>query len=436
MRTLFSLIFLVTTLLLLGGCGGGQPSSSLRGVHGSATFTVVWPSLSRLSASGRLIPAAANSITVSIQSGANVLASQIVARPTNGSASTLTFNALSAGALTATATAYPTANGTGTAQAQAKSPLSILPNQNTPITLVMASTIDHLELTPPTPALQVAQRLQLTVTAKDAAGNVVLTTPSALQWTPSTPALAVVDANGIVSALAVGSVTITAMDTESGKQVNTTLSITQAASLVSWWRAEGNPNDSVGGNNGTIFGNVTYSPGVVGQAFTFDGVNGTVSIPDATNLKITSSLTIDARIYVKGYPSAAKYLSMILFRGDQRDGFDPYYLGVGSDGTIGFSVQNDANAQYVVQTPIAVGKWIHVTATLDGNSGVMSLYLDGQLAIQKTTSVRPLRDLDPTQLPGVAIGNSSGYPQGNFNYTFNGLIDEVKVYNSVVAPGL
>src|SRR5262249_27527343 len=47
------------------------------------------------------------------------------------------------------------------------------------------------------------------------------------------------------------------------------------AGLVSWWRAESSATDAVGGNNGTIAGTgtVTYGPGIVGQAFVFDGTH-------------------------------------------------------------------------------------------------------------------------------------------------------------------
>ena len=44
--------------------------------------------------------------------------------------------------------------------------------------------------------------------------------------------------------------------------------------LVALWSGEGNANDSVGGNNGTLTGSATFGPGKVGQGFVFDGNNG------------------------------------------------------------------------------------------------------------------------------------------------------------------
>ncbi|MGO8927272.1 MAG: hypothetical protein ACLQU3_10325, partial [Limisphaerales bacterium] len=40
--------------------------------------------------------------------------------------------------------------------------------------------------------------------------------------------------------------------------------------LVSWWPGEGNANDIVGTNNGTLSGGVTFTNGEVGLAFNFD----------------------------------------------------------------------------------------------------------------------------------------------------------------------
>ena len=58
--------------------------------------------------------------------------------------------------------------------------------------------------------------------------------------------------------------------------------------LVSLYNANGNANDSVGSNNGTSVGGVSYAPGVTGhagdQAFSLDGTSGYVSIPDSPSL--------------------------------------------------------------------------------------------------------------------------------------------------------
>ena len=43
------------------------------------------------------------------------------------------------------------------------------------------------------------------------------------------------------------------------------------AGMVSWWPGDGNADDIVDGNPGTLSGDATFAPGKVGQAFRFDG---------------------------------------------------------------------------------------------------------------------------------------------------------------------
>src|SRR6266446_6648244 len=64
--------------------------------------------------------------------------------------------------------------------------------------------------------------------------------------------------------------------------------------LASWWAGEGTASDSEGTNNGALFNGATFAPGKVGHAFSFDGVNGYIEIPDSPSLSITNTLSIDA----------------------------------------------------------------------------------------------------------------------------------------------
>src|SRR5512139_3879512 len=48
--------------------------------------------------------------------------------------------------------------------------------------------------------------------------------------------------------------------------------------LVSWWRAEGDATDVLGVNNGQALFGLTYVPGKVGTAFSFNGDHTRVSV--------------------------------------------------------------------------------------------------------------------------------------------------------------
>ena len=69
--------------------------------------------------------------------------------------------------------------------------------------------------------------------------------------------------------------------------------------MVSWWPGEGDANDIQGNNHGTLQNGATFAPGMVGQAFGFDGVNDYIVVRDSTNLNFnsTSSITVDAWMF-------------------------------------------------------------------------------------------------------------------------------------------
>jgi hypothetical protein len=78
-------------------------------------------------------------------------------------------------------------------------------------------------------------------------------------------------------------------------------------------------------------------------------------------------------------------------------------------------------------------QFIHVVATFDSTIGLMRIYLNGVLAAQTVTPVVPFRELDPNANPGCAIGNHSGFPTSPHNHPFQGLIDELQIYNRALS---
>lgn len=67
--------------------------------------------------------------------------------------------------------------------------------------------------------------------------------------------------------------------------------------MVSWWPGDGNAGDIAGGNHGTLVNGATFAPGMVGQAFSFDGTDDAVEVSDAPNLNLIEQITIDAWVY-------------------------------------------------------------------------------------------------------------------------------------------
>ena len=72
---------------------------------------------------------------------------------------------------------------------------------------------------------------------------------------------------------------------------DTTGSSSLKTSLFAAYNGESNANDSFGANNGTAVGGLTYTTGKIGNAFTFNGSNAYVSLPD-NSLNFTGDFSI------------------------------------------------------------------------------------------------------------------------------------------------
>ena len=66
-----------------------------------------------------------------------------------------------------------------------------------------------------------------------------------------------------------------------------------SSGLVSWWPGDGNADDSVDNNHGMRQNGATFAPGMVGEAFTFDGVDDYIEVPHHSTLAITGTVTIE-----------------------------------------------------------------------------------------------------------------------------------------------
>ena len=207
------------------------------------------------------------------------------------------------------------------------------------------------------------------------------------------------------------------------------------AGIVSWWKGESN-EDSVDGNytgSPTRFGG---GPGMVGQAFDFEGGSDGISLSDADNLKFTNSFSIEGWINLHAYPPANSGApgAVIMIRSDDRACYDPYYLAVTVTGSLEFHIEDAEQTvpcgQNLDTAPLAVATWYHVGAVFDAGSGSMQLFTNGTLAAQMVTSLRPFRDLNASLHPGVGIGNYANY---SGSAPFNGLIDELAVYNRALS---
>ncbi len=190
--------------------------------------------------------------------------------------------------------------------------------------------------------------------------------------------------------------------------------------LVSRWRGEKNALDSVGENDGTIVGDVIYEPGVIGQAFSFDGVNSGVRLGNPRNLQL-QNFTIEAWVKRASAESAAATLdsdnAAFLHYGELGYGFGPR-----NDGTL-LLTKVGVGGVYSSDLRITDTQFHHVAVTKDGSS--VTFYVDG---VGETAE-----PYDPGFVfdTPVAIGARGT----DIAHSFFGLIDELAVYNRALTKG-
>ena len=203
-----------------------------------------------------------------------------------------------------------------------------------------------------------------------------------------------------------------------------------AASLVSWWPGDGNANDIAGKNNGTLQGGATATnSGVVGQAFSFDGTNDYVQIPDAPSLRPTN-LTIEAWVRfdsldsaVTGAPAGEQFI--VLKRGSNFEGYDLGKTRVGSNDVFRFLVAPASGADSLVRssTLVVTGVWYHIAGVIESN--FIQIYVNGRLEGQ--TNVFLAQDFVSEPLY-LGTSGLSGY-----DGRLSGALDEISLYNRALS---
>lgn len=206
----------------------------------------------------------------------------------------------------------------------------------------------------------------------------------------------------------------------------------QAAKPIFWL----NPNDSILLNGNEIKPKISEGVAAVrypaGVAYSFNGQHGGILLGDPASLKPKGALTISSYLYLRSYVNDGPG-AQIFFRGDDRCGYDSYSLVLTGDRVINFNIWDENNEGMSVRSEIPLDRWIHVLASYDPESGRMEMYLNGQEAAMAYTSRRPVFDLDNGWTPGVGIGNVQNN-LGPHNQPFNGVIADLRVYDTVVEP--
>ena len=196
--------------------------------------------------------------------------------------------------------------------------------------------------------------------------------------------------------------------------------------LVGYWPFCGNANDQSGnGNNGTVNGATLTTDrfGNNNSAYSFNGVNNSITIPDNTALRPTN-ISISCWILSPQLTTGNCIISKTQIgtaTGEQ------YIIGYDMNGKANFQIKRNSscvagtNWQYLYTNDNAITNdiWQHLVCTYDGTT--MKFYKNGML----------IQSYVPTAGP---IDNCSGGTLNigrfwNNQYYFNGKIDDIGIWN-------
>ena len=178
--------------------------------------------------------------------------------------------------------------------------------------------------------------------------------------------------------------------------------------LVGWWPGDGDAMDiTANANHGTITGDGTYVPGMVDQAFSFNGA-GFVEIPHDPSLNLnqfTFELWVNPAVDAGWQALVAKgggpYAASLWLVNDKVEvWFDP-----------------DGYPAVRSSTGLTIGQWYHIAGTFDGVEA--KIYIDGSLDATALIEVVPATTTVP-----LFFGQ-----RGDGGTPYFGLLDEVSIYN-------
>jgi len=209
-------------------------------------------------------------------------------------------------------------------------------------------------------------------------------------------------------------------------------------SPAAWWKFDEGSGDSTQESlrptTCTIGGSKSlWKAGVSGTALQFDGYDSVVTVPTDRAPSVSSGLTVEAWVALGARPWN---WAPIVHQSDWQS--RGYYLGLDAYGHLGFMVSAGGWRQVISSGSLPRYKWAHVVGTYDGSSGTIRLYMDGSQVGSGSASGdidtagtelligRNNRKIQPTD----AVRDDATLPSW---YGFDGLIDEVKIYDRALS---
>jgi len=201
--------------------------------------------------------------------------------------------------------------------------------------------------------------------------------------------------------------------------------------LAAKFSLENNLSDTSGNGlgAGTVGGgDPFYVDGIAGTALSFDGVVDFVELPIGSVIESANSITVSVWA---DFSNAGDNWQRIWDFGSG-EGANPYMFlspRTGGAGPVRFAIRSLTVAEsFVESTATLASGWQHVAATIDSETMVMSLYINGSLAGQGPTEVLPSDMGNTTQ-------NYLAQSQYAADGLYQGSVDELLIYTRALSEG-
>jgi len=182
---------------------------------------------------------------------------------------------------------------------------------------------------------------------------------------------------------------------------------------VGYWKLDGNINEDLLRNNGSAY-NITFRQGIIGQAANFDGKTSYIEIYNNDALNFSKG-NFTYTLWVKPNELIHDHIYQLLSK--RIEGGGGYELQISDNSLSAYFTDNQSRV--VCQSDVILDKnWHFVIVSRQDNIGY--LYLDGELINKSNTNA------DVNNRNSLYIGRDIKIQLGEY---FNGLIDEVHLYN-------
>ena len=154
--------------------------------------------------------------------------------------------------------------------------------------------------------------------------------------------------------------------------------------LIGWWPGENSAIDLINENDGASSNGPSYAPGIVGQAFSFDGLDDYVSMGDISDFEITNTNSMTITGWFK--TSRQGHTGYLVSKADVFSPDFGWYIYIWDGGGLEFALKdNDSGVAAGTRKAVNDGEWHYFAAVHEGDTGRIMLYLDG--TIRDTTTV-------------------------------------------------